>query len=283
MTKLSRRITVICGVVLALVPLILFAYLGLHNRLVADDYSQLGLALEIGTWEALLFWREVWHGDYSNFMLAGLLARLGAQAPPLFALFICATAFAGFGWQINIVLTCLRICAHRREIVVVLASLATAAAINGFYHPQVFYWQTAAVEYTWPAVMLLIGIAMAVEAARRLRSNFQHLLAAVATALYVFVNAGFSEMYLGFQLAAVSLIAFFVFAFQQGPKRKSHVILALGCCIGDNCQSARAIDHARSRNQKLSFGSIWLPRATSPRFAQSDGPHAGSDIAIRGA
>ena len=232
MTRLSRRVAVICGVALALVPLLLFAYLGLHNRLVFDDYGHLALPREIGTWQAMLFWREAWQGDYSNYLLYGLLAPLGASAPPLFALFFCTSAFAGFGWLCNILLARLGIHGHRRAASVILASLATAATINGFYDPQVYYFMSPALDYGWPAVMLLLGIALAVAIARRLRGNFQHLLAAVAAAIYAFINAGLSEMYLVFQLTAMAFIAVFVFVFQHGPKRNSFVILAMAGLLG---------------------------------------------------
>ena len=66
MTKLSGRITVICGVVLALVPLLLFVYLGLQSRLMMDDYANIALARDIGTWKAMLVWRELWNGGYTN-------------------------------------------------------------------------------------------------------------------------------------------------------------------------------------------------------------------------
>ncbi len=269
MAKLRGRIVVMVGVGLALVPLSLFAYLGLHNRLLIDDYMYLGLAREIGTWKAMLFWREVWNGDYSNFLLYGLLARLGIAAPPLFALFLCASTFVGFGWVSNTLLAGMGIYAHRRTIVVALASLTTAATINGFYHKEVFYWMTAAVEYTWPAVMFLLGIVLAVEMARRLRGRGQHILAAIAAALYAFLNAGFSEMYLVFQLSAVSLIAIFVFVFQQGPKRKSYVILALAGVLGTIASlplQLAAPGFAFRNSQSEVFGYLVLPVRDFPNL-----------------
>ena len=232
MTEKNKVIAVTIGVGLAFAPLLLFMYLALHNRLLNDDYAYLRLTLEIGTWKAMQIWREAWNADYSNFLLYGLLARLGTIAPALFSLFLCASAFVGFGWLSNTLLAGLRFHSHRRAINVALASLATAATINGFYHAQVFYWMTAAVEYAWPPVMLLLGIAMAVEAGRRLRGNLAHLLAAIFAAIYAFLNAGFSEMYLVFQLSAMALIVVYVSVFQQGQKRKSYVILALAACLG---------------------------------------------------
>jgi len=219
------------GVGLALVPLLLFMYLGLHSRLVLDDYVNIGVARDVGTWKAMLVWRDIWNGGYTKFLLYGILTPLDTSAPSVTPLLISASSVIGMGWLTNSILASLGIRAHRRVASVAIASLATAAAINGLYHPQVFYWFTAAVEYTWSVVLLLLGIALAVEAARRL-GRVQLLLAALATALYAFMVAGFSETHLIFQLTALVLIACFVFLFSVGPKRKSYVILAMAGILG---------------------------------------------------
>jgi len=199
---------------------------------VLDDYGHLALPREIGIWQAMLFWREAWQGDYSNYLLYGLLAPLGASAPSLFALFFCASAFVGFGWLCNIILARLGIQGHRRVPSVILASLTTAATINGFYDPQVFYFMSPALDYGWPAVMLLLGIALVMTVARRLQGKLQHVLAAVAAAIYAFLSAGLSEMYLVFQLTALAFIAVFVLVLQHCPKRNSLVILAMAGLLG---------------------------------------------------
>ena len=232
MTSPSRRITIICGVVLALIPLFLFAFLSLHTRPMNDDYMNLGLSLRIGTWEAMLYWRGAWNGGYSNFILYGLLAPLGAAAPALFGLTILASALLAYSWMSNAVLARLGVRSNRRAMAVALAALAVAATINGIYSPHAFYSFTSAVVYTWPVVMFLLGIAVAAEATRRLRGSRQQLLAPIAAALYAFVNAGFSEMYLVFQLSAVFLIATYVFIFETGPKRRSYLILTIAAGLG---------------------------------------------------
>lgn len=219
------------GVALALVPLLLFTYFGLSTRLHADDYVNLALPLRIGAWEAMLYWRGVWNGGYSNFLLYGLLAPLGVATPPFFSLTLIATGFVAFSWIVNTVLAHLSIQKYRRAMVVALASLMMAATINGIYTPHTFHWFTSAVVYMWPAGTFLLGIALAVEAARRLRGNFQLLLAAIASAVYAFVNAGFSEMYLVFQLSAVALIAVFVMLFPFGRKRRSYLALTLAALL----------------------------------------------------
>ena len=220
------------GVALALVPLLLFTYFGLSTRLLADDYAYLGLANRIGTWEAMLAWRGAWNGGYSNFLTYGLLAPLGKTAPPLLSLLILASGLGAYSWLTNTALACLGIGLERWTIAASLAALAVAATINGFYVAQAFYWFAAAMIYTWPAVMFLLGIALAAETARRLRGNLRHLLAALATAVYAFLNAGYSELSLIFQLSAMALIVGFVFLFQSGAKVKTYRILVLAACLG---------------------------------------------------
>ena len=269
MTNPGKRAAVITSVVLALVPLLLFAYLGLHNRLLIDDYVNLGLARDIGTWKAMLVWREFWNGGYSNFILYGLLSPLGETAPPLFALFLCASIFVSFGWLINTVLVSLSIRAHRLATVVALASITTAAAINGFYHAQVFYWLTGAVVYNWPAVMLLFGIAMATATAHRLRGRIQLLLAAISAAIYAFISAGFSEMYLVFQSVAVALIAVFVFIFPYGPTRRTYRILATAACLGTIASlltQVAAPGFANRSSQSSYFGDPIFPVRDLPNL-----------------
>ncbi|MCY3979394.1 MAG: hypothetical protein OXG23_14950 [Chloroflexi bacterium] len=232
MTRTGRRAAVIFGLALALVPLLLFAYFGLSTRLMGDDYDHLGLASKYGIWEALLFFRGSWNGHYSSFLVFGLSAPLGTAAPPFFAVAQLASALVAYSWLVNAVLAQLRVLSYRRAISVALAALAVAATINGFYSAHSFYWYSSAVHYTLSAVMFMLGIALAVESARRLRGIAQHILAAIGAAIYAFLTAGLAEMYLVFQLSALALMTVSVFIFQTGSKRRTYLLLTLAASFG---------------------------------------------------
>ncbi len=232
MSETGRRAAVIFGLALALVPLLLFAYFGLSTRLMGDDYDHLGLALKYGIWEALLFFRGSWNGHYSSFLVFGLSAPLGTAAPPFFAVAQLASALVAFSWLVNAVLAQLRVRSYRRAFSVALAALAVAATINGFYSAHSFWWISSSVLYTLSAVMFLLGIALAVESARRLRGIAQHVLAAIAAAIYAFLNAGLAEMYLVYQLSALALMTVSVFIFQTGSKRRTYLLLTLAASLG---------------------------------------------------
>lgn len=232
MINLCKRCAVPLLALLSLTPMLLFAYLGQFSRMLADDYLVIKVGQEIGPWQLMLHWREIWSGEYSNNFVIGLLAPLDTALPALFPLFIIVAAGAGFAWLSSALLAHLRIQAHRRAIAIALASLTVAAAINGFYSGQLFYWFSATVEYTFPALLLLLGIAMAVETGRRLRGGFQHLTAAIAVGVYTFINAGFGEMYLVAQLTFATLIFVCVAGFLESPKRKTYLILAIAAVFG---------------------------------------------------
>lgn len=232
MAKLSRGTGVLFGVILSLVPFWLFLYLGLHLRLQVDDYDFLALPLRIGVWETMQYWRGTWHGYYSNLLTHGLLAPWGAAVPALFSVILLTSLLAAYSWVANTVMARLHLRHYRRAIAVALAGLMVAAAINGIYAPHAFSWYASAVEHIWSVVMFLLGIALAAEAARRLRGRVQYMLAAIIAAFYAFINAGFTETYLVFQLAALALITVFIFAYPARTRRGLYLTLALAACLG---------------------------------------------------
>jgi hypothetical protein len=232
MNASGKRLAVAIGVALALAPLLLFTYFGLNTRLLGDDFAYLGLANRIGAWEAMLAWRAYWNGGYSSFLFYGVLAPLGAHAPPLFAFVVIASAFVAYSWLINTTLAYLKIGFERVPVVIALAALAAAATVNGLYTAQAYYWLTAAMVYTWPGMMFLLGLALAVEAARRLRGNRGRLLLALTAAFYAFINAGFSELFLVLQLTVMALISIFLLVFDSGAKLQRYRSLAAATFLG---------------------------------------------------
>ena len=158
---------------LALVPALLFAYLGHFSRLMWDDYDRLGKPIELGFWQALIYFRDTWNGDYTNFLVLGLLAPLGVKAPSIFPSVIIAIWLASLVLLYRKILAFLEIKRHRYPIAIAVASLTVAVAINGLYSQQSFYWFTATVEYTLPPALLLICLMLAAKTAGLMRTRFR--------------------------------------------------------------------------------------------------------------
>lgn len=235
------------GVALAIAPLLPFLYFGLQTRLIADDYVNIGLPLKIGVWETLLFWRGIWNGGYSNFLVWGLLAPLGVAAAAAVVLTTIAALVFAYSWLANAALARLGWRDGRRALAVCLASLMAAATINGFFSPHTLYWATSGLVYAFPVAMFLLGMALAGETASRLDGRAWHGLAAAGSALFAFINGGFSELYLVFQLACLAMMAGYLYFFYAGSRRRSYLILALSAGMG-------------------SVASLWL-QVSAPGFA----------------
>jgi len=262
MTRLRKRMLGAGGLLLALVPLLMCLYLGQFSRLIVDDYAYLGKALHDGTWQALIFWRNNWSGDYSNQLIYGLLAAHAVAIPSLFPIILATTSFLGFLWFNIRVLSYLGVAHGRGIAAVVMASLAVAATFNGFFTWQTFFWFSASVENSLPATILMLCLALSLETAGQLRSEGRRTLAAIAAALLGFINAGFSEMYLVFQLSFMALLAACVSVYLAAPLRRIHLSLASAACLGSFASllvqlSAPGVAHRAS--QPVNFGRVMSP------------------------
>ncbi len=217
---------------LALVPALLFAYLGQFSRLIWDDYDRLGKPIELGFWQAVQYFRDTWNGDYTNFLLFGLLAPLGALVPSIFPAVLIVIWIAGLTLLYLTVFAFLKIGRQRYFIAIALASLTVAAAINGLDSQHSFYWFTSTVEYTLPPALLLICLILAAKTAGLLHTHLRLAFAALVVAAIGFVIAGFSEMYLVFQLAFLGLLIVGLSIFRDLSKRRIYLVLTLAGFLG---------------------------------------------------
>ena len=239
--------------------------------------------MKIGIWETLLHWRGIWNGGYSSFLLWGLLAPLGKAAAAAFSFITISSLFVAYSWLANTALARLDRREDRRTIAVCLASLMAAATINGFYSPHTLYWYASGVTYTFPVVMFLVGIALAGETAHRLSGRLKQALAALFTALYAFINGGFSELYLVFQLTCVAMMACYYYFLYAGSKRRTYLVLALAASLGTFASLWLQVSGARFRDSQLGESSRQFSRTSTSGHVHAHGPRAGNDISLCGA
>lgn len=207
---------------LSSLPLMLFAYLGSHSRLIIDDYLHLVNGLELGPWQNALNQRNLWNGSYSDYVLHALVAPLGAAAPRVIPVITIALWFVGLVWLVYRVLAFARVKKFQRTTAIALGAAIAAVTINGLLTPRAIYWFAASVRYTLPLAILSLYLALTLEMLTRQGSL---RWAAIAGALICFFNAGLSEMYLVVQLMffIVSLPATYVFL--KGPPRRYIIVM----------------------------------------------------------
>ena len=218
---------------LALVPPILYAYLGSFSRMLHDDdYGIMLIGQEKGAWEGMLYWYNTWSGSYTVRFLFSALAPLDALATSLMPPLIVLLWLVGTYWLVYQGLAYLGISCSRRPLAISISALTVAAAIQGFYSPQSFYWYAASTAYGLPIALFTIYMALSVWMAQRLRKNMRSLSGLIALGVMGFLIAGFSEMYLVFQLTLFTFCLLAIFAFLEPSVRSRYVSVVGAAWLG---------------------------------------------------
>jgi hypothetical protein len=196
----------LAAVLFALAPTLLFAYIGFYMRMMRDDYSRIANALEINPIALVMNYRNSWSGSFGNFFIQGLFGPLNGSIAQLMPALVIAIWLLGLIWLLAITIKHFQLAAKPLTVSAVVASLVVAATINGFYSLETLYWYTASTAYALPLALAPCGIALSLALLRRSRSTRHRAACAVIVALAAFATAGFSEMYLVFQLTALPFL-----------------------------------------------------------------------------
>lgn len=229
-TLLSERFARTVLLLLSLLPLILFAYLGGHARMMAGDYCHVRVAQELGPFQGMAHWRNTWNGSFTDYLIHGLLAPLGASAPAavpaltialwliaLSALLFQAFALAGLSH-------------FPRLTSVTVAAFIMTFTINAFFSPQSLYFYSASLRHTLPIAGITAFFALLTMLYRRRDAATSASLAlVVAGGAICFINAGLGEIFALFQLLCISFACFASIFFVDRPtNRNCRLFLALG-------------------------------------------------------
>ena len=233
MSRLSdSRLAIWLLVGMAMAPAIVFAILGQFSRMVGDDFDHLRLGLEHGPWENVLYWRSRWNGAYSDYLIHGLLGRFDVVVPPAFPTILIAIWILGLAWLLYQIMVFLNVWRYRKALAVSLAALTVAASVNAFFTPASFYWFSGSVRYTFPLALFTVYLALMLKVGRGRRSITWLTVSALGGMFICFMSAGFSEMYLVFQLAFMSFLLALVSVFTTGTLRWKVLALFSGGWLG---------------------------------------------------
>ena len=217
---------------MAVMPAILYAFLGQFSRMTRDDYIFLSRGRELGPVQSMLYWRNVWSSNYSTPFLHGLLGPFDTVVPSAFPIVLTAIWMLGLTWLLSQILAILNVWRYRNTLAVSLSALTVTASIHAFYTPQSFYWYSASAPYTLPLALLTVYLALMLDVVKVRRSITRLALSALGGAFICFTSAGFAEMYLVFQLAFMSFMLAILFAFTRGTLRWKVLALIGGGWLG---------------------------------------------------
>lgn len=227
---LSVRFARTVLLLLSLIPLLLFAHLGGHARMMAGDYCHVRVAQELGPFQGMAHWRNTWNGSYTDYLIHGLLAPLGASAPAavpaltialwlmaLSALILQAFALAGLSM-------------FPLFTAVTLAAFIITFTIDAFFSPQSLYFYSASLRHTLPIAGITAYFAMLAMLCRwRDGARSTALALALAGGALCFINAGLGEIFALFQLLCLGFAscASIILA-NRAANRNCRLFLALG-------------------------------------------------------
>ena len=221
------RLLIPAGLVaLSLAPVLLFAYMGLHSRLIHDDFGYTAIGRELGAWETMVFYYNEWSPAYTTVYIKAALSSLGVLLPPLSIALIIGLWMIGFYLFLRELIDRLRLEGARRAIALAGAALLAAAAINAFYSPQSFYWFSSNMTYTLPLGAVAGCLALASWVLKRSDDSARLIAGAAICALIMFLTAGAAEMYVVFQFVFLAALAALALAVVEERKRRALAIMA---------------------------------------------------------
>lgn len=196
--------------------LVVIARIGWFSRMLSDDYCTAARLERLGFFGSLAAWYSDWSGRVGYYAIKAAFEAPGRWTIPftgaLFALLLSAAATLLVRNTLGTT--------PRRAL---LAGAALAAAIvAGSPHPNhTVFWQTGAITYTLPMIILIVWGALLARPITTPRPFFAFTVSAAVFA----VSGTLSETTLAIQLAAVLCAAVAV-------RRTSHIWSAFGALAG---------------------------------------------------
>ena len=224
-----QQIVIWLGLAVALLLLLLFAYIGHFSRLMSDDYCTLAVGRDLGPWQGMLHWFNTRSSSYTNFFLQGVLAPLDTAMPIITPALIIVIWFIGLYWLVFQGLSILNPINSRRLFALTLAALVVAVSIHALHSMQSFFWQSASTDNLLPLAVLTNSFAFAVWHTRRYGGTKNSYLAGFLAAVLCFLTAGMSEMFLVFQLVFLTLMIILSWFTLAVPWRQ-HFTYTVGIC-----------------------------------------------------
>ena len=220
----SQRVSLVVLLVSG-APVLLFAYFGLFMRMMRDDYGLVARARVIDPFALVMTFRSTWRGSFGDVFLVGVFGRFDGEIVKIMPAIIIALWLLGAVWLVMLCLRQLDVESNRIAIACVVAALLLTASINGFYSLESLYWYDAALRYTLPLALAMLGIALSFELLQRSRAQTSKAFATLIVAAVSFGVASFSEMYVAFQLSALPFLGAVAIIVGKGCHRRLALFL----------------------------------------------------------
>lgn len=208
-----------------LLPLALYAWIGLYSRYAADDYETAGALQARGFWGSQDYWYQNWSGRYTYFFLIVVVESFGSGLTPFITAACLALWFLGSSlclgqWSKQVNLPWPRLLALNGGALLLLATLRSLQFIH-----QIVFWQTGILTYVNYLIFFCFGLALFIWRMRSAQPGRITLPEAAVSALLAFIAAGLSEVTVATQITLCILGMIICFFRRSDPQRQRGVTL----------------------------------------------------------
>ena len=230
--KLSgTRIWFLIASLAILLPLVIYATMGLFSRYQADDYCYAWN----GTARSFMYSQTTWYktdsSRYAATLVFTLSDKLGRWTVPALPAFVLTLWLIGSYWLIHRLQRILNL-AFPRITSFFLAELLiyfVLLLVPNLY--QVLYWRSGMVVYLLPIVILTYLAVFILAQASEPDLKWRYLIMPL-TVLFFYLNGGFSETIATIQIGMLSLVLFVIHLFRNSTSRKWTILLLSSALVG---------------------------------------------------
>lgn len=209
------RLVVGLTTILCLTFVLVYAFLGIFVRYMADDYWWAKVAQENGLWGAFEYWYTSFNGRFTTIFAQTLLSFIGSQTSAIVPPILIGSLLGASIWavrQFSLVISV----SHPAAVSVIFGSLIVFAVIDGLPYPfQSVHWQSGALLYLLPLIVWTVYLGLI---GYRLRKG-EHkssLLFLFMCGLLLFISGGTTELALALQLGGLGLAQLILVAWRKG-------------------------------------------------------------------
>ena len=212
-----------------LLPLALYAGIGLSTRYTADDYQTAGALRTWGFWGAQVYWYRAWSGRFTFTALISLVEGMGVGALPYLTLVCLSLGYLAQAWLLTQLARVNRLQPPLFAGLLGSAALLFATLRGLTVIHQVLYWQTGILTYVASLVFFVFTAGLFARRMLRPEPGKARLVELFFAFLWAFLIGGLSEITVAAQAAALGLTGLFFFLpGGQRLRRAALPILAAG-------------------------------------------------------
>ncbi|HWQ04283.1 MAG TPA: DUF6056 family protein [Longilinea sp.] len=219
-------------IIVLLVPLILYGYIGIFSRYAADDYETAGALARSGFWGAQQYWYLTWSGRISYFALVTLVEMIGIRAVPYLTVVCLSLWLFGLAWLLRQIFTI----THVKHPVLsstlgaCLILFITLRSLNLIH--QILFWQTGLLTYPAYLIFFTFSTAVFVWLVKHHGQQPASFLDLSICFLLAFFMGGLSEISTTFQITFISFGIAILIVFPRLPFRKTMLGMFVYALLG---------------------------------------------------